>query len=118
MRWPQAQRIISGGACCCQWASKEPSTPAPPWRELWQALRERLGERAGDREYLQILSCAVGLEDAAAGEVVTRLLAGTARLSLEGFRDAAGLCRPLADLAPLVPDLSGYDSRLEEVNGE
>lgn len=97
---------------------REAMFPAPPWRELWQALRERLGERAGDREYLQILSCAVGLEDAAAGEVVTRLLNGSASVSLEGFRDAAGLCRPLADLAPLVPDLSGYDSRLEEVTGE
>jgi len=39
-------------------------------------------------------------------------------LSLEGFRDAAGLSRPVADLAPFVPDLSSYDSLLEEVRDE
>ena len=97
---------------------REAMFPTPPWRQLWHALRDRLGERAGDREYLQILSCAVGLDDAAAETAVTRLLAGTANLSLEGFRDTAGLCRPVADLAPFVPDLGGYDSMLEEVNRE
>jgi hypothetical protein len=85
---------------------------------VWQALRERLGERAGDREYLQILSSAAELDDATAGAAVTRLLAGGANLSLEGFRDAAGLSRPVADLVPFVPDLSIYDRLLEEVRDE
>lgn len=97
---------------------REAMFPTPPWRHLWQALRERLGERAGDREYLQILSCAAELDDATAGTALARLLSGTASLSLEGFRDAAGLSRPVADLAPFVPDLSSYDSLLEEVRDE
>ena len=97
---------------------REAMFPSPSWRQLWQVLRERLGDRAGDREYLQILSCAAELDDAAAGTAVARLLAGGANLSLEGFREAAGLCRPVADLAPFVPDLSAYDSMLEEVHGE
>jgi len=97
---------------------REAMFPGPCWRELWLALRQRLGERGGDREYLQILSCAVGLDDATAGAAVTRLLAGNAGLSLGAFRDAAGLCRPVADLAPLVPDLTAYDAILEEVNCE
>jgi hypothetical protein len=92
--------------------------PTPEWRQLWQTLRERLGDRGGDREYLQILSCAAEMDDATAGAAVARLLSGTASLSLEGFRDAAGLSRPVADLAPFVPDLSSYDSLLEEVRDE
>jgi hypothetical protein len=88
--------------------------PSPPWRELWQALRERLGERAGDREYLQVLCAAAGLDDAAGEAAVTRVLAGGAAPSLEAFREAAGLCRPPLELAPFVPDLKAYDALLEE----
>jgi hypothetical protein len=97
---------------------REAMFPDPQWRQLWLALRQRLGERAGDREYLQMLSCAALLDDAAAGAALTRLLAGTTALSLEGFRDAAGLSRPVADLSPFVPDLKPYDSLLEEVDHE
>jgi len=32
IRWPHWQRIISLGACCCQWVSSQAPTPAPPWR--------------------------------------------------------------------------------------
>src|SRR6266853_4480917 len=32
MRWPHWHRITSLEPCCCQWVSKLPKTPAPPWR--------------------------------------------------------------------------------------
>jgi hypothetical protein len=95
---------------------REAMFPAPPWRELWLALRQRLGDRAGDREYLQILSSATVLDDAAGGVAVAQLLTGSVALSLEGFRAAAGLSRPVADLAPFEPDLSIYDALLQEVD--
>lgn len=92
--------------------------PTPAYRELCDVLRGRLGDYAGDREYLLILNASAGLEPEPALEAIGRLLSGEAVTSLEGFRCAAGLERPHVDMACFEPDLSVYASFHEELNRE
>jgi hypothetical protein len=92
--------------------------PTSAHRELCDALHARFEPYAGDREYLLILNASAALEPDAVQVALGRLVSGEATLSLEGFREVAGLERPVADLAPFEPDLSVYRMFDEELKND
>jgi len=113
-----APALVKKPGAFARYRYREALFPAPAYRELCDVLRGKLGDYAGDREYLLILNASAGLEPERAVEGIGRLLSGEAIVSLEGFRDAAGLERPRADMACFEPDLSVYAAFHEELNCE
>jgi hypothetical protein len=87
---------------------REAMFPTAQHRELHAALCEKLEQYAADREYLLILNASAALESDAVAEALGRMLSREMALTVEGFREAAGLERPTVDLAPFEPDLSVY----------
>lgn len=97
---------------------RESMFPTAAHRELHSALCGDLEHYAADREYLLILNASAGLEPDAVAEALERMLSEEAALSLEGFREAAGVERPTVDLAPFRPDLSVYRLFEEDCDDE
>lgn len=87
---------------------REAMFPSDLHRQVHTALCDRPEQYAADREYLLILNASAGLEPDAVASAFERMLCGEAPLSLEGFREAAGVQRPTPHLAPFQPDLSVY----------
>jgi len=87
---------------------REALLPTDLHRQLHAALCDKPEQHSADREYLLILNASAELEPDAAAQALGRLLSGEVPLSLEGFREAAGLARPTPELAPFQPDLSVY----------
>ena len=113
-----APALVKKPGAFARYRYREALFPAPAYRELCEALRGRLGDYAGDREYLLILNAAAGLEREPALAATGRLLSGEAVMTLEGFREAAGLARPRIEMACFVPDLSVYAAFHQELDHE
>jgi len=97
---------------------RESMFPTAAYRQVHAALCEKFEQYAADREYLLILDASAGVEPGVAAEALGRMLSGEVVLSVEGFREACGVERPAADLAPFEPDLSVYRFSEEEPEDE
>jgi len=87
---------------------REAMFPTDLHRQVHVALCEKPEQYSADREYLLILNASAAIEPPAVAKAFGRMLAGELPLSLEGFREGAGVERPTPELAPFEPDLSVY----------
>jgi len=96
---------------------REELFPSLAFRKAYDALKERLGERA-DVEYVRILHLAASTLESRVEQVLEDLLAGGQSFDYVKVRDLAA---PAAMEVPTVsipkPDLSEYDRMLHKVGG-